>query len=158
MKLRQRSFYAILLFVSACGTNPYNPDIVESESSSAPIERDTQDTPEPPASNTAQATNTLLASADAASTTGDHSRAINYLERAVRMDPRNPNIWIKLSRAYLQNDELLNATRHARKAIALAAGDDLTTRTAWLTLADIKEAEGNLNEAKSLRRRWSARG
>ncbi len=146
----------VAVTLSACATNPYDTEVTEA-GSQAPIERelDNPDTPDQGGSRLPNpATIALLASADEASANGNHGGAITYLERAVRMQPRDAGLWTRLAAAYLANDEIINATRHVRKAIALAADDDAAARDAWLTMADIKEAEGNLNEARSIRQRW----
>ena len=142
--------------MSACATNPYEPEVTEA-GTQAPIEREQDESAEaepsqPPAAE--RATATLLASAKQASVSGRHGEAINYLERAVRMQPRDPKLWTNLAAAYLANEELVNATRHVRKAIALAESDDVAAQQAWLTLADIKEAQGEVSEARSIRRQW----
>jgi hypothetical protein len=51
---------------------------------------------------------------------------------------------------------LVSANQYARKAIALSASDPSQHRLAWLQLADIKDAEGQGAEARSIRRRYSS--
>ena len=148
----------LLVFLWWCESNPYSPE-VEDVSSQAPIERegsqsssgDGDSEPEP---ITNQATLALLASAQAADANSEHGSAISYLERAIRLEPRNAELWIALTSQYLKNHEVANAKQHARKAIALAANSKVLTRKAWLVFADVREAEGATQEAKSLRRRW----
>lgn len=82
--------------------------------------------------------------------------AVTYLERAVRIDPRNATLWIELSAAHLADNNLAAANQHVRKAIALAGQDQALTRAAWLQMADIREAEGNRSEADAIRRRFAA--
>ena len=157
MRTKYLPWVVTALALSACSTNPYNPEVTEA-GSQAPIEREVrapQEDEAPVQTQPNQATLTLLASADEATAVGNHNSAITYLERAVRMQPRKAALWTRLAGAYLANDELVNATRHVRKAIALAAGDEIATRDAWLTMAQIKQAEGNINEARSIRRRWA---
>ena len=156
--MRARNLFGLVVIasLSACATNPYEPEVTEA-GTQAPIEREQDESAEaepsqPPAAE--RATATLLASAKQASVSGRHGEAINYLERAVRMQPRDPKLWTNLAAAYLANEELVNATRHVRKAIALAESDDVAAQQAWLTLADIKEAQGEVSEARSIRRQW----
>ena len=82
--------------------------------------------------------------------------AITYLERAVRIDPRNAELWTELSAAHLADNNLAAANQHVRKAIALAGDDPALSRSAWLQMADIRQAEGNRSEADAIRRRFSA--
>ncbi len=143
--------------ISACATAPAPPPI-EDGSTSAPIVResaepkDTQEQQSAP--RPAAATTALLAAADEARATGDFNNAITYLERAVRIDPRNADLWVALSEAHLANSDLSAANQHARKAIALAGENPIQQQRAWLQLANIREAEGNLSEAQAIRRRY----
>ena len=95
------------------------------------------------------------ASARDATKSNDHAGAIVSLERAIRITPRNSELWTELAAAHLAQDQLAVAIQHARKAIALAGNNSALAQKAWLTLADIREAEGRINEAKSIRRRYS---
>lgn len=134
-----------------------SPDVQESEAAPPPIVRNpaSTDTSPPQAANPSRATSTLLAAADAASANADHARAVVHLERAVRIDPRNPRLWVRLSKAHADNGDLDRARQHARKAIALASTDPAAAQTAWLHMADIEEAQGNRAEAASIRRRYA---
>ena len=100
------------------------------------------------------ATATLLAAAKTAIEDDQPRNAVAYLERAVRIDPRNPELWIKLSAAHLADGNIAAANQHARKAIALAGDNDMLVRDAWLQMADIRDVEGNTAEARAIRRRY----
>ena len=155
---------ALIAAVAACGNVPVTPPPVEDPrdpNRSAPIERDQQsDSTEPDQPwRTTAATDSLLAAADAAHDRRDYVGAIAHLERAIRIDPRNSSLWVRLSREHLINEDLRSASQHARKAIALAGQDTTRTAEAWLALADVYEAQGRLEEARDLRRRYRfARG
>ncbi len=145
----------VLMVLTGCGSNPISPP-VEDQGSQAPIERDLPAVPDdnaPPASTNA-ATESLLAAADEAAAAREYNSAIAYLERAVRIDPRNPSLWLRLSAAYLANGELTAAAQHTRKAIALAGDNPTLQRAAWLHMAEVEQAMGNYSEAQALRRRW----
>ena len=77
------------------------------------------------------------------------------LERAIRIDPREALLWIRLSRAHLVQGHTQAASQHARKAIALAGSDAVKTGQAWLQMADVLEAQGERQQAASLRRRYA---
>ena len=145
--------------LTACATAPVSaPPPVEDAGSRAPVERVPTEAPAS-AGNTSSAANTLLAQASEAAASSEHGTAIVYLERAIRLEPRNPQLWIALARQYLATNDTPKATQYARKAIALAGTDEASVRDAWLTLADIKEEEGAIYEAQSIRRRYeTARG
>ena len=120
---------------------------------SAPAEPSTESTvPAAPATN--EATQLLLAQAKQAREAEAHSDAVVYLERAIRLEPRNSALWSTLAQVHLDDGNLIAAKQHVRKAIALAGDNDGLQRSAWLTLADIREAEGAPAEAASIRRRY----
>ena len=109
---------------------------------------------QPEADSSAIATATLLASASDALEQHDHHTAIAYLQRAIRIEPRDAELWVQLSAAHLLDGNLTAAHQHVRKAIALAGRDERLVRRAWLALADIRAAEGNTAEADAIRRRY----
>lgn len=156
---------ALLALTTACATSPF-PPVVEDVSGQAPIDRtptgETVATETPgnvAPSRTDGATRTLLASAEAATDEDDHGTAIALLERAIRISPRDAQLWIRLSDSHLAAGNTAAARQHARKAIALAENNPQMTRAAWLQLADVLEAEGKSTEAGSIRNRYrSARG
>ena len=108
----------LLTLLAGCESNPFPPE-VEDASTQAPIERthseEANNTSLPNSQRENPAANTLLAQAEQASQQEEHGTAIVYLERAIRLDPRNPKLWINLSQAYLNNQEVSNAKQHARK-------------------------------------------
>lgn len=97
----------------------------------------------------------LLAQADKAVESQKSEQAIILLERAIRIDPREALLWIELSRAHLMQGHTTAAAQHARKAIALSGSDDLKSAKAWLLLADVLEAEGEIRQARELRARYT---
>ena len=101
---------------------------------------------------------TKVAEAKAALADNNGLSAINLLERAIRMQPRDSELWVALAQAHLANNNIGAATQHARKAIALAGNEPALQRNAWLALADIREAEGMTTEARSIRRRYNRIG
>lgn len=89
---------------------------------------------------------------------GDIQGAMVLLERAIRIEPRNPSPWIDLGHLHLQSGALGRAEQSARKALALA--DDSTpsglraVRASWLLIADIRDRQERTVEAASIRARW----
>jgi tetratricopeptide (TPR) repeat protein len=85
--------------------------------------------------------------------------AIVLLERAIRIEPREASLWIRLSEVHLSQRDDVTAFQHARKAIALAGSDSNKAAAAWLQLAKVYEAQGKTREARQIRQRYSrARG
>jgi len=152
-------FLALLL--SACASTTTKP---------APARGDTPITtanpaPSTPAPNrTASPTKTsatfaLLSAADEALAGKQPEQAILLMERAVRIEPRNFELWIRLSRAHLASGNLAPAIQHARKAIALAEissseSSRANQAKAWLQYAKVLDAQGNTREAASIRSRY----
>ncbi|PLW68237.1 hypothetical protein C0039_13715 [Pseudohalioglobus lutimaris] len=103
------------LVLSACGTNPYSLPKIETpepeyrEPAPEPV-------PEPqpevsrPAPSGAHAG--LLAKADDARERGDYDQALAYLERALRIDPDNAEIYLGLAQTHAAsgNDSQARAT------------------------------------------------
>ena len=143
------------LTLAACASAP-TPNPAPSAKAPAPAVERRQ--PAPPKTNT-DATFALLSEADIALDAAQPKRAILLLERAVRIEPRNFELWIRLSRAHLATDNMNAAMQHARKAIALAdVAVGVTTATAqakaWLQYAQVLEYRGQKQEAASIRRRY----
>ena len=138
-----------MLLAVGCSTTPVPPPIKDAN----PITRTatTGKTTDGAAQKTKEVTRVLLARADAA---GDPDDAIALLERAIRIEPRNPKLWISLSAAHLKTSNTKAAEQHAQKAIALSAHDAALTRQAWLQLAHVLDATGHPVEANSIRRRY----
>ncbi len=147
----------IAVCITGCGSNPIAPE-VEDQGQPVPIDRDPDenpvDGPDPTSGASSAATESLLAAAEEAAGQQQHESAIVYLERAVRIEPRNPDLWLRLSAQYLASRSLLAAAQHAHKGIALAGDNPELQRRAWLLMADIEQAQGNFSQAQALRRRW----
>ena len=161
MSVRNLTCMVLAALLYGCAGQPYAPAPPISDSEPmpdvAPIDRDpptVTDRDNPEADNSAVATTSLLASASDALQQNDHHTAIAYLQRAIRIDPRDAELWVQLSAAHLQDGNLTAAHQHVRKAIALAGRDERLVRLAWLALADVRAAEGNPAEAAAIRRRY----
>ncbi|MEC7989968.1 MAG: tetratricopeptide repeat protein [Pseudomonadota bacterium] len=149
------------LLLSACASTTTKP---------APARGDTPITTANPAPSTpspdrtasptkTSATFALLSAADEALAGKQPEQAILLMERAVRIEPRNFELWIRLSRAHLASGNLAPAIQHARKAIALAEissseSSRANQAKAWLQYAKVLDAQGNTREAASIRSRY----
>ena len=114
--------------------------------------------PARPASNTEAPTLALLRQSRRAADGGDLAGAIAYVERAIRLNPRDATLWLALARLQLQAGQPARAEQLAQKAIALAGengdGQGDGRRAAWLLVADAKEAQGQAEAAARIRERW----
>ncbi len=107
--------------------------------------------PPPPRENhLSPATRSLVAQAHTLSAHGDFDGASSTLERALRIEPNNPLLWIELGRLRLTENDAHQAVGCGRKALALASGDSASQRQAGRLLADALRAEGHNQEAREI--------
>lgn len=142
----------LILGMVACSSNPASVPITD-VNERAPIERTTSTTTQA-TRDTTSATATLVASAASARAANDPASAIAYLERAIRLAPREAELWISLSAAHLEDDNLIAAEQHARKAIALSSSEPGLERQAWRQFAHVLSAQGKTAQANSILRRY----
>lgn len=93
------------------------------------------------------ASGALVAQAHAASAKSDYLTALSTLERAVRIEPRNPLVWIEIAKIRLASGEAAQAESTARKAVALSEGDQRTSAEAWRQVALALKAQNRNPEA-----------
>lgn len=117
-----RSLLFVLLFgLSACADLPLNPSPgpAAGGSASAPVEE-----AEPEAgSGSAEAVQELVASSRTSRASGDYAHALADIERAIRIDPRNPYLWLELGEIHLSRDDPRQAAATAKKAMSVAGAD-----------------------------------
>jgi tetratricopeptide (TPR) repeat protein len=109
-------------------------------------------TPEPPRQD--PATLALLAQSDRAVQRGDVGEAIAYVERALRMNGQDVELWLRLAELQLLAARPQNAEQLAQRAIALAGSRIDWQRRGWLIVADAHEARGRQAEAEQIRLQW----
>ena len=68
-------------------------------------------------------------------------------DRALRIEPNNPLLWIELGRLRLAESDAHQAEGCGRKALALASGDPSTQKQAGMLLADALRAQRRNQEA-----------
>ncbi len=106
-----------------------------------------------PKVDTTTPTLALIQASDEALHAGNRPLAITHLQRAIRIAPRNAELWLRLGRAYFADRRLGPARAHAEKCVRLADNNPALVRSAWLLIADIEEANGNTDTAADIRRR-----
>jgi tetratricopeptide (TPR) repeat protein len=105
--------------------------------------------PPPPRENhLSPATRSLVTQAHTLLAHGDIDGASATLDRALRIEPSNPLLWIELGRVRLVDGNAHQAEVCARKALALASGDPATEGQAGRVLADALRAQGRNQEAQ----------
>ncbi len=78
---------------------------------------------------------------------GEYGQAAATLERALRIEPGNPLLWIELGRVRLSENNAAQAEAMGHKALALATGDAGAQAAAWHLIADSLHARGRDPEA-----------
>jgi cytochrome c-type biogenesis protein CcmH/NrfG len=81
---------------------------------------------------------------------GDFDGASSTLDRALRIEPNNPLLWIELGRERLVESEAHQAEGCGRKALALAGGDHAAQKQAGHLLADALRAQQRNQEARDV--------
>lgn len=90
-----------------------------------------------------QAVVALLDNADQSMASGKHDRAVASIERALRIDPKNPILWQRLGQIRLRQERWDQAIATARKSNLLAAGNDRLRVDNWLIIARAMEGKGD---------------
>jgi Tfp pilus assembly protein PilF len=99
------------------------------------------------------ASSALVTQAHQQTQSGDTALAAATLERAVRIEPDNPLVWIELGRGRLAENNAAQADAMGRKALALATGDVAAQSSAWRLIADALRARGDNGGAADADRR-----
>jgi Flp pilus assembly protein TadD len=103
----------------------------------------------PPRENTlSPATRSLVTQAKTLIAHGDFDGASSTLDRALRIEPNNPLLWIERGRLRLAESDAHQAEGCGRKALALASGDPSAQRQAGRLLADALRAQQRNQEAQ----------
>ena len=93
------------------------------------------------------ATAALVAQAHKQATGGDYAPAAATIERALRIEPENPLLWIELGQIRLSEGNAAQADGMGHKALALATGDPQAQASAWRVIADSLRARQRNEEA-----------
>lgn len=93
------------------------------------------------------ASSALVSQAQTQAKGGDSVAATATLERALRIEPDNPLLWIELGRLRLRENNATQAHSMGRKALALATGDTAAQASAWRLIAEALKAQGRNQEA-----------
>jgi len=96
----------------------------------------------------------LLRQSERSADSGDVEGAIAYVERAIRLDSRDAELWLRLARLQLTANRPTIAEQLAHKAIALSRQQRDHERQGWLLVADAREAQGDRDGATQIRDRW----
>jgi predicted Zn-dependent protease len=151
---RTRCLSCILVlsaFLAACETVPPVAQ-PETEPTPAPPAAEAPVPPTPPApksENIAVAGLMETARVDAAA--GRLSTAAAALERALRIEPRNPRLWQELARVRLQQRQFVQAESVAARSNSWAGSDNALRAENWRLIAEAREGRGDSAGAKTAR-------
>lgn len=93
------------------------------------------------------ATNALVQQAHTQTHAGAFAPAAATIERALRIEPENPLLWIELGQIRLSENNPTQADAMGHKALALATGDPQAQASAWRLIAESLRARGRNPEA-----------
>ena len=169
MNLRAILVLTVTAALAACASPPYQPpSLPEPQQPGTPQpERPASEEPSPgipPPPPTAPpkqfrlgaASSALVAQARKLADQGEYGSAIATLERAQRIEPENPLLWIELGRVHQEEGNAAQADSMGRKALALATGDPNAQSSAWRLIAESLRSRGRNQEAGEALRRAEA--
>lgn len=141
----------MVLLLSACAATPPAPVVT---STPAPTPTPTEPSAPPvarPATKESTAVASLMDSARADSAAGRLSNAAATLERALRIEPRNPRLWSELARVRFQQRDYAQAESTALRSESWAGKDNLLRADNWRLIAAAREARGDSAGAQQAR-------
>jgi predicted Zn-dependent protease len=107
-------------------------------------------TPPPREYRLSPATQSLVTQARSLLGHGDLDGASATLDRAIRIEPNNPLLWVELGKVQVVAGDARAAEGCARKALTLASGDRAAQAQAGHVLIDALRAQGRNQEAQEI--------
>jgi hypothetical protein len=166
---------SLLLILAACTTvNPYTPPATVTKPAppkeqtgagvevqpAPPIAPGEPPQPLPPANtrsyNLNAATRALASQAETQRKGKHFMQAAATLERALRIEPNNPLLWLAYGELRMDEGNYAQAENMGRKAVTSASGDPRTQSNAWRLIADSLKARDKNNEAQQAYARANA--
>jgi len=116
----------------------------------APAPGPAQESAPPPAALTENiAIAGLMDGARADAATGRLANAAASLERALRIEPRNPRLWQELARVRLKQGDYAQAESTAARSNSWAGSDNALRAENWRLIAQAREARGDSAGART---------
>ncbi|HSF21685.1 MAG TPA: tetratricopeptide repeat protein [Burkholderiales bacterium] len=135
-----RYLLVVVAVLGGCAT--VEPPAPVSEPGSVPI-------PAPPAAIENPAIASLMDGARADVAAGRLVNAAASLERALRIEPRNPRLWQELARVRLKQGDYAQAESVAARSSSWAGGDNRLRAENWRLIAQAREARGDAAGARA---------
>jgi tetratricopeptide (TPR) repeat protein len=151
-------FVVLALFLAGCATAPEpapSPTPVPTPIPSippAPVP-EPEALPVPPPSTRSEnvAIAGLMETARADTAAGRFPNAAASLERALRIEPRNPRLWQELARVRLKQGQFVQAESVAARSNSWAGKDNALRAENWRLIAEAREARGDADGARVAR-------
>jgi Tfp pilus assembly protein PilF len=89
--------------------------------------------------------------ARAEASAGRLGNAAASLERAIRLEPRNPRLWQELARLRLAQHDYVQAENVAMRSNSFTRGDHAMHTQNWQIIGQAREARGDVAGARSAR-------
>lgn len=107
-------------------------------------------TPPPPAAaeSAPPAVVALIRQAEIDRRQGNLEQAAARIERALRIQPQNPELWHALAKTRLEQHQPRLAEELAKKSISLVRGDRELLRRNWLLIAEARRLNGDTQGAR----------
>ena len=145
---------AAAVLAACAGRGPVPPGMPTGEAVPGSAESGSPTSPSGPPSAAPQrqyhlgpAASALVTQAHTQAGAGEYAAAGATLERALRIEPDNPLLWVELGRVQMGEGNSGQADAMGRKALALASGDPSAEASAWRLIADSLHARGRTAEA-----------
>jgi predicted Zn-dependent protease len=94
------------------------------------------------------ASRALVSQAQAQVTAKNYSVAAGSIERALRIEPDNPLLWVELARVRQAEGNYVQSENVARKAVSMSVQAPSTQAQAWELIAESYRARGKNLEAR----------
>ncbi|HEX7011215.1 MAG TPA: tetratricopeptide repeat protein [Steroidobacteraceae bacterium] len=94
------------------------------------------------------ASKALVGQAQTQLATGNYAVAAASIERALRIEPGNPLLWIELGKVRQAEGNYVQAENMARKAVSMAVNAPRAQAEAWRLIAESYRARGRNVEAQ----------
>ena len=116
----------LTIAISACAPLPVTQNSTD--------RRDVPSAPDDSGDASPSATTGLLEQSRAQLAAGRYPQAGASIERALRIEPGNPYLWLELAQIHLAAGDVRQAEAHVRKALTLAGDDTVARRAAQRVL------------------------
>lgn len=99
------------------------------------------------------ASRALVGQAQTQLATKNYAVAASSLERALRIEPDNPLLWVELGKVRLAEGNYVQAENMARKAVSMSVNAPRAQSSAWRLIAESYRARGKNIEAQEAQSR-----